>query len=125
MNELEMGSSNLEPLKPAPRGRTKKAAPAVKRTPQEQPKKAPVVVKRVRIILEENDEIPPTGQFFGVNGKSYILRPGEEADVPPELISVLNDAITSTPVIDPSTNQVVSYRPKLRFPYRIISREVA
>ena len=32
-------------------------------------------VKRVRIVLEDNDTIPPTGQFIGVNGKGYILRP--------------------------------------------------
>jgi hypothetical protein len=76
---------------------------------------------KVRIVLEENENIPPTGQFFGVQGRSYILRPGEPAEVPLGLINVLNDAIMSTPMVDPVSKQVVGYRDKLRFPYRIIS----
>jgi hypothetical protein len=76
---------------------------------------------RVRIILEDNDSIPPTGQFFGANGRSYILRPGEEADVPPEVISILDTAVMDTPVVDPTTKQVLGYRQRLRFPYRTIA----
>lgn len=75
--------------------------------------------KRVRIILEENENIPPTGQFFGIQGEGYILRPGEAADVPVELIEVLNNAVQSVPVLD-SAQTVVEYREKLRFPYRIV-----
>lgn len=79
---------------------------------------------RVRIILEENDNIPPTGQFIGVNGRGYMLKPGVEAVVPKEILSVLNDAVQEVPDIDPSTQQVVGYRKKLRFPYRVIERNV-
>jgi hypothetical protein len=74
---------------------------------------------RVRIILEENDEIPPTGQFFGINGRSYILRPGEESSVPAELLEVLDGAVKSVPILD-AGNAVVGYRDRLRFPYRVI-----
>jgi hypothetical protein len=92
------------------------------------PRKAPVVSaateKRVRIQLEESDEIPPTGQFFGLNGRSFILRPGEPADVPVGIINVLNDAIMSVPQVDPTTRQVIGYRNRLRFPYRLVSRDV-
>lgn len=76
--------------------------------------------RRVRIILEENEQIPPTGQFFGVQGKGYVLRPGEVADVPLSIIGILNTAVASTPVVD-SGQRVVGYRDRLRFPYRVIT----
>ncbi len=74
-----------------------------------------------RIILEENDDIPPTGLFIGHNGRTFMLRPGEEADVPPEVVGILNDAVMSTPVKDPSTGQVVGYRDRMRYPYRRVA----
>ncbi len=76
--------------------------------------------ERVRIILEENDNIPPSGQFFGVNGKGYMLRPGEEASVPMAVIEILNNAIMSTPVTN-AEQSVIGYRDKLRFPYRVLA----
>lgn len=78
-----------------------------------------VAEKRVRIILEENDNIPPTGQFFGVQGKGYYLRAGEVADVPMSLINILNTAVMSVPNKDQG-DRVVGYRDKLRFPYRLV-----
>lgn len=89
----------------------------------------PEGIKRVRIQLEENENIPPGGQFFQVGGTdgngnrflhSYMLRPGEEADVPEDLIEVLNNAVMSTPVLD-AQQSVVGYRDRLRYPYRVIS----
>lgn len=79
-----------------------------------------VVEKRIKIILEENDNIPPTGQFFGVQGKGYILRPGEVADVPMSIIGILNTAVQSVPILDQG-QRVTGYRDKLRFPYRVMS----
>ena len=38
-------------------------------------------VKRVKIILEENDEVPPTGLFLSVNGVGYVLRPGDKINM--------------------------------------------
>jgi len=75
---------------------------------------------RKTIVLEENDNIPPTGQFIQVNGRSYILRPGEPAEVPQEVIDVLEHAVQEMPQVDPTTRQVVGYRKKLRFPYRFV-----
>lgn len=84
---------------------------------------------RVKIILEENENIPPSGQFFQIGGtdetgqryvQSYLLRPGEEASVPRALLEVLDNAVMSTPIID-SQQSVVGYRDKLRFPYRVLS----
>lgn len=79
--------------------------------------------KRITIILEENDDIPPTGLFVGINGRSYLVRAGEEVSVPEEVVYVLNDAVMATPRTDQQGN-VVDYRNKLRFPYRIVSGEL-
>lgn len=79
--------------------------------------------KRIRIILEENDGIPPTGQFFGANGRSYLIRPGEEVDVPMEVIGCLDDAVMETPITDMNGN-LEGFRKRLRFPYRVISRDL-
>lgn len=72
------------------------------------------------IILEDHEDIPPTGQFVGVNGKGYIIRPGEPVNVPIEVLEVLNNAITSFPQIDPVTRQVTHYKDRMRFAYRIV-----
>ena len=74
---------------------------------------------RVRIVLEDNDHIAPTGQFIGVNGRGYVLRPNEEVDVPPEILSVLDDAVELAPIIGPDA-RVVGWREKKRFPYRVV-----
>ena len=76
---------------------------------------------RVKIVVEENDDIPPTGLPIGLNGKAYIIRPGEEVLVPMGVKEVLDQAITSVPQVDPSTRQVVGYRDRLRYPYRVIT----
>ena len=76
--------------------------------------------KRITIMLEESDDIPPTGLFLGVNGRSYMVRPGEEVEVPEEVVHCLNDAVMATPKTDQQGN-VVDYRSRLRFPYRIIA----
>lgn len=84
---------------------------------------APPVVKtpvRHKIVLEEDSAIPPTGLYISANGRPYLLMPGVEASVPPEVISVLNDAVVSVPTIDPQTQRVTGYRSRLRFPYRRI-----
>jgi hypothetical protein len=76
---------------------------------------------RMTIVVEENDNIPPTGIFIGVNGRSFLIRPGENVDVPIEVVEALNDAVESTPKTDAQGN-VVDYRNRLRFPYRIVSK---
>jgi hypothetical protein len=71
----------------------------------------------VRIILEENEDIPPTGQTFSLNGRAYLIRPGEEVRVPRGLIEILDNAIIQVPVRGAGM-RVTGYRPRLRFPYR-------
>jgi molybdopterin-biosynthesis enzyme MoeA-like protein len=74
--------------------------------------------KSTKIILEENDDIPPTGLFISVNGKPYIIVPGEEVTVPNFLIEVLDNAVMSRPVVDSQTQRVLGWRDRLRYPYR-------
>jgi hypothetical protein len=69
-------------------------------------------------VLEDNENIPPTGLFIGHNGRGFILRSGEKAMVPEELLNVLNDAVWSAPIVDEATRQIIGYRKRLRFPYR-------
>lgn len=75
---------------------------------------------RVRIILERNADMPPTGQFFGANGIGTILKPNIPADVKPSIINILNTCVMSTPIIDPATLQITGFEDRLRFPYRIL-----
>lgn len=77
--------------------------------------------KLTRIILEENDDIPPTGLFVQHNGRPFVIKPGEPVDVPNEIISILNDAVISTPVKDPTTLQVIGHRDRMKYPYRRVS----
>lgn len=75
--------------------------------------------KRVKIVLEENDAIPPGGQFFGVNGVGYQIQPGKRVEVPEFLLGVIDNAVASKPVFN-DDGQVVGYREVPRFPYRVI-----
>ena len=71
------------------------------------------------LVLEENPDIPPTGQFVGLNGIGYILRPGEPIDVPLGVKEVLDNAIIDVPQVDPSTQQIIGTRSRMRYPYRL------
>lgn len=73
---------------------------------------------RVRIILEDSAEIPPTGLFVGLNGRGYLLQAGVEMDVPVGVVDILDHAIGKVPVIEPTTRQIVGYRERMRYPYR-------
>ena len=83
-----------------------------------QAKAKPTQEQRVKIVLEENDDIPPTGLFLGLNGTGFLLRPGEEVAVPPGVIEILDNAVMSSPQVDPQTRQVVGWRQRMRYPYR-------
>lgn len=107
----------LKPRSKAAQAQPDSAQSTEAMTPEERVKKE----KRVRIVLEENENIPPTGQFISGDGVAFVLRPGEPADVPMTIVRILDDAIQSVPQIDPSTKQVVGYRNRKRFPYSIVS----
>lgn len=89
--------------------------------PKTKAKKKPVgMPETVKIILEENDDIPPTGLFIGHNGDSFLIQPGVPVDVPARVLNVLDSAVMSSPIIDPNTLSVTGYREKMRYPYRYV-----
>jgi len=76
------------------------------------------VVPRIKIMVEENDSIPPTGLFISHNGVACVIRPGEVVEVPQGIVEILEHAVMSAPVVDPDTKKVVDYRDRLRYPFR-------
>ena len=89
-------------------------------TKQTRAPKAEKAERKIRIMLEDNDEIPPGGQFIQVNGRSFLLQAGVEVDVPTCVCDVLDHAVMSVPILD-SMKSVIGYRDRLRFPYRVIT----
>ena len=71
-----------------------------------------------RIMLEDNEDIPPPGLYVGINGWGYLIKPGVVIDCPKAVIEVLDHAVISIPVLDPETKKIVGYRERLRFGYR-------
>lgn len=74
-----------------------------------------------KIILEENPTIPPTGLFLAVNGEAFMIQTGVEVVIPRRLKDVLDCAVEASPIIDPQTQQVVGWRDRLRYSYRLLS----
>jgi hypothetical protein len=70
------------------------------------------------VVLDDNDDIPPTGLFVGHNGVGFMLQTGVPAFVPEYVLGILDDAIMDAPVIDPKTRQIIGYRPRPRYTYR-------
>jgi hypothetical protein len=77
-------------------------------------------VNSTKIILEDSADIPPTGLFIGHNGNSYMVLTGIEVLCPQPLLDILDDAVTTVPIIDPHTQRIVGSRTKQRFPYRLV-----
>ena len=75
---------------------------------------------RVRIRVANTSEIPPSGQFIGVNGYGYLIKPNQEVSVPESVLEVLDNAVQSVP-IQGSNGRVEGYQDVPRFPYTRLS----
>lgn len=103
LNIKELGM-NIEPEIPAPALRPSVTKPEL-----------------VKIILEENDDMPPNGLPVGLNGKLFIVPTGVEVSVPKGVAEILDHAITSVAVLNPYTKKIAGYRERKRFPYRVVA----
>lgn len=70
------------------------------------------------ISLHDNEDIPPTGQFFGVNGRAFQLRSNTWYKVPSWLLSSIDNCVVDRPVQDDQL-RLIGVRPMKRFPYEI------
>lgn len=76
------------------------------------------------VILDDNDDIPPTGLFVGHNGTGFLIQTGIPVNVPNHVLQILDDAIMDAPIINPSDKKVMGYRPRPRYTYRRVSAPV-
>lgn len=74
--------------------------------------------KTYEITLHDNKEIPPNGQFIGVNGKQYLLRPGIRTKVPAAVLEVLDNAVQALPEVNEKL-QVTGMRNAPRLNYTL------
>ena len=101
---------------PAPRNepRARRTAPRNVRDEQADPNDP--MQKMVCITLHATDEVPPGGQFVGVNGKQFWIPPGRKVKVPRYVVEALNNAVKGEPVIDERSRVVgINLVPRLAF----------
>lgn len=82
---------------------------------------------RYRIIIEEGREKnAQTHVFVGVNGRGYNIKRGTAVDVPPEVISVLKDAVEvgQVAIVDEERNIVTGSQERRvrRFPFTVLGK---
>lgn len=97
--------------------------PTVKAEPSSAPEqtKTPANMREtIEIILEDNDDIPPTGLFVSLNGDAYRIPKGTPCRIPKFLKQILDDAIVDVPVVDPNTGQTLEWRKKQKYAYRVL-----
>lgn len=75
--------------------------------------------KFYRVVMDDVDGYSPGGQFFGINGRAWMLQGGRTYVIPEALKTVLDQALESVAVLNPDTRRIEGYRNRLRFPYRV------
>ena len=118
MSDIEdvFGPGEVEPVAPEPVKADLTKAPS-KGKSKPAPKKAEV--ERTWVILQKNDEIPPTGLYIGHNGVGYKLVAGKKANVPNFLLDILDNAVVKKPIVD-DDGRIAGYEDSPRFPYQVV-----
>jgi len=70
------------------------------------------------IRMYDNEDMPPTGQPFGVNGRFFVLRSNVWYRVPSWLLSSIDNCVVDRPIKD-EADRLVGTRAMKRFPYEI------
>ena len=73
------------------------------------------------VVLDDNDDIPPTGLFVGHNGTGFLISTGVPVLVPDHVLKTLDDAVMSAPVMEPGTKKVTGWRDRPRYSYRRVA----
>ena len=118
MSDIEdvFGPGEAEPVAPEPI-KTSVSKPSHKAKPKPAAKKDDV--ERTLVVLQKNDEIPPSGLFIGHNGVGYKLMAGKKANVPNFLLDILDNAVVKKPMMD-DDGRIAGYEDSPRFPYQVV-----
>lgn len=101
-----------------PRATKEKKARAPRAAGPVEPKSDDPMEKLICITLHDSPEIPPGGQFVGVNDKQYKLKPGIKLVVPRYVCEVLDNAVQGVPDVNDKM-QVVGTRQVPRLSYTV------
>lgn len=70
--------------------------------------------KRVKIVIDEN-ETDQQPVFVGLNGRSYVIKRGEEVSVPPGVVDILTNA-----TMKKYNSKTMEARMVPRYPFRVV-----
>lgn len=112
-SEAAIGAPAPTPEQPKPRRSANR-----RNTPKNEVAAAPNGENMYEITLHDSKEIPPNGQFVGVNGRQFLLKPGRRMKVPASVLAVLDNAVQSVPEINEKL-QVVGMRQAPRLTYTL------
>ena len=81
---------------------------------------------RDRIIIHENMDIPKEGLFVSLNGYPFLMRPGEEIDIPRPVRQMLDTRIkTETVMQDDGRGNMIEHRRNIpRVTYTLVKEGV-
>jgi hypothetical protein len=75
---------------------------------------------RTWIVLDDNPNIPPTGQFVSVNGNGCLIRVGEPVLVRNEILEVLDHALEAVAQTTASHQRTGNQHDRRRFSYHVV-----
>jgi hypothetical protein len=77
---------------------------------------------RDRIVIHDNQDIPKGGQFVSLNGYAFLIKPGEEIDLPRPVRLMLDTRIKTDNMQDDTGKMHTRDMP--RFTYTLIKEGV-